>query len=492
MKRLLQSPHAWVFSILFVSYAYFWQGRDWNSASRLMLTYAIVDRATISIDGTQDQTHDIAVRLGRHYTDKTPGFSLLGLPPYAAAKAIFRLPDHPLNVPGFAFWPADYWITLGTSGLLSALAGAILVHLAIELGCGPRRAALVGLGYGLATPAYAYATMAYGHQPAAFCLIAGFALLWKPGSRRTLARAFAAGFLTSYAAVIEIQVGPVSAILGVSLLAQVIGKRRTIRELLGFSVGAAIPALVLMVYNQQAFGSPFKMGYFFLVTERFARVHSANNPLGLQGLDLSKLTALLWGGKRGLIWYAPLTLLTPPGLILMAYRKLWGIFFVTIMTIIALFLVNMSYPEWTGGWTTGPRLLVPLLPFAMLPVAACLASGGRAVTAIALILAVWGGVVILLFLVIGARVPDGIEEPFAAAWSVATGSSPLPGWLFGNRFARNACSVAFPALGRSLVGGLGLLLFVPLVIFQVVAMMMMISNLRFWISKKSSENSMQP
>ena len=42
----------------------------------------------------------------------------------------------------------------------------------------------------------------------------------------------------------------------------------------------------------------------------------------------------------------------------------------------AVFLVNLSYPEWTGGWSTGPRLLVPLLPFAMLPVAALLATGG--------------------------------------------------------------------------------------------------------------------
>ena len=39
--------------------------------------------------------------------------------------------------------------------------------------------------------------------------------------------------------------------------------------------------------------------------------------------------------------------------------------------------MNLSYPEWTGGWSTGPRLLVPLLPFAMLPVASLLAVGGR-------------------------------------------------------------------------------------------------------------------
>ena len=58
--------------------------------------------------------------------------------------------------------------------------------------------------------------------------------------------------------------------------------------------------------------------------------------------------------------------------------------------IASAFLVNLSYPEWSGGWSTGPRLLVPMFPFAMLPVAALLAVGGRSATAIAAILAVAG------------------------------------------------------------------------------------------------------
>ena len=112
----------------------------------------------------------------------SPGFSLLAAVPYALARLVLRLPAHPLNVrgEGFAYWPADYWVTLGTSGLLTALTGVVLVGLARDLGCGPRRSALVGLAYGLATPAYAYATMSYGHQASAFALLASFALLWRP------------------------------------------------------------------------------------------------------------------------------------------------------------------------------------------------------------------------------------------------------------------------------------------------------------------------
>src|SRR5437660_4041751 len=121
--RFLRRPEPWVFVILLGSYSTFWLARDWNSASRLMLTYALVDRGTIKINGLQDQTRDSAFFRGAYYTDKLPGFSLGATIPYALAKLALGLPDHPLNRDGFAYWPADYWVTLGTSGLFTALTG---------------------------------------------------------------------------------------------------------------------------------------------------------------------------------------------------------------------------------------------------------------------------------------------------------------------------------------------------------------------------------
>ena len=223
----LHTPHAtrhtphtprWVFLILLGSYAFFWQARDWNSASRLVLTCAVVDRGTVTIDGMERQTNDIA-RFRRHfYTDKLPGFSILAIPSYAPARIALRLPGHPLNGPALAYWPTDYWVTLSTSGLLTALTGAGSRACARDLGCGPRRAALVGLAYGLGTPAYAYATLSYGHQPAAAALFGAFALLWRTDPTHLRFRMALAGFFAAFAAVIEIQVGLISALLGFYLL----------------------------------------------------------------------------------------------------------------------------------------------------------------------------------------------------------------------------------------------------------------------------------
>ena len=75
LKTSSSRPKAWVFVILLASSSYFWQARDWNVASRLMLTYALVDRGTLTIDGLDDQTRDIARYRGHFYSDKTPGTS---------------------------------------------------------------------------------------------------------------------------------------------------------------------------------------------------------------------------------------------------------------------------------------------------------------------------------------------------------------------------------------------------------------------------------
>jgi hypothetical protein len=478
-RRLLRRPEAWVFVILLGSYSYFWQSRDWNSASRLMLTYAMVDRGTVAISGLEDHTHDRAFLRGRYFSDKLPGFSLLAAVPYALAKPALGLPDHPLDVKGegFAHWPADYWVTLGTSGLLTALTGVLLAGLARDVGCGPRQSALIGLCYGLATPAYAYATMSYGHQASACLLLASFAMLWRTDAPRPALLCFAAGVFASYAAVIELQVGPVAAILGLYLIAQVLGGLRRPMMLGDFAVGAAIPALILLGYNQLAFGSPWDMGYFHHTTKLFADVHTAQNPLGLQRPEAARALALLWGRHRGLLFYAPVVALVPFGLAALVAKGFRGMAIVASAVMAAVFAVNLSYPEWTGGWSTGPRLLVPLLPFAMLPVAGFLAWGGRWATVGFCVLALAGGVLMLLFVGVGGRVPQYYDDPLVqVVWPLWRGEI-VPGWT-GEPFARNLYARHAAGLIRELRPGLRCLQFAPLVLAQVTAVVLMLGLVR--------------
>ncbi|WP_205678763.1 hypothetical protein [Aquisphaera insulae] len=477
MQRRWNRVRISAFLILLGSFAFFLHARDWNTASRLVLTYAIVDHGTVCLDGYERQTGDIARFQGHYYGDKLPGFSLAATIPYGVGKAAAGFEPHPRGVEGLKFWPADAWITLATSGVATAATAILLMGLARDLGCPPGRASLIGLVYGLATPAYVYATLAYGHQLSALCLLASFYLLHRPPvARRSDGwRMAAAGFLAAYAAVVELQVGPVSAILGLDLLAQCLGRRRPGMDLASFAVGAAIPTLILLGYNLLAFGSPWEMGYFHHATEEFARVHSRENPLGLRPPDLRLILPLLWGEHRGLLFYAPILALAPIGWIALIARGRISMGLVSFAASAAIFVVNLSYPEWTGGWSTGPRLLTPLLPFAMIPVAGLLGATsagrmGRGVFLIAGVLAVWGAAVILLCQGVGARIPQDIARPIRDfVWPIWTGRNTAPGWWSSEPFARNLVSARFPRWVASLPADLKGIQFLPLVLAQGVA-----------------------
>lgn len=460
-----------VFLILLGSYAYFWHSRDWNTASRLMLTYSLVDRGQLSIDGLDRQTGDLAYFRGRYYSDKLPGYPFLAALPYAVQRYALGARPHPLGGPALAYWPADYGTTLATSGLLTAAAAVVLMGIARDLGCSRRAAVLVALAYGLATPAYVYATLAYGHQASAFALLASFALLNREGSRRYGLRAFAAGLLASYAAVIELQVGPVAAILGFYLLGQCVTRARRWEAVIYFGLGALIPALFMGVYNMLAFDGPLDMGYFHHATEQFAKVHSRSNPLGLGKPDWSLVVPLLWGRHRGLLFYAPILALAVPGWALLFADKRRGTAIVTLAASAAIFLVNLSYPEWSGGWSTGPRLLVPLLPFAMIPVAALLANAGRwqrIVWTLAVVLTIAGAVLMLLFQGVGARLPQDVLDPLVeVVWPLWRGEARPPWWI-GERFTRNLGGLAGGESLARLSPRWHWLQFAPLALFQAL------------------------
>ncbi|MFO0956734.1 MAG: hypothetical protein U0800_04610 [Isosphaeraceae bacterium] len=438
----MKAAMGWTFAILLGSYAYFDQARDWNSASRLMLTYAMGDRGTIRLDGLDRQTGDIAFFEGHYYTDKLPGYSMLALPPYLVSKAVLGFPPHPLNAEGQRRGPADPWVTLSVSGTSTAMLGALLAGFALRLGCSPRVALLIGLAFGLATPAFAYATMAYGHPVTSCCLFGGFLLLL--GDVRS-ARCAVAGFLAALAVATELQSAPVAALLGGFLGLRVLRNQAGWIHLLAFAIGAAVPTGGLVAYNLAAFGKPWEMGYFHHATPRFAGVHSPDNPLGLNRPDLGKAVPLLFSPYRGLLYYAPILFLAVPGWIMLGWSRRWEVLGVTLLACLATFFVNLSYPEWTGGWSTGPRLLVPLLPFAMAPVAALLARGGRWALVPAVFLAIAGGVLMLMFVGVGARIPDLIDrrpldDPLrSVVWPLWSGL-PLPRWWIGERFTRTLAS----------------------------------------------------
>jgi hypothetical protein len=112
---------------------------------------------------------------------------------------------------------------------------------------------------------------------------------------------------------------------------------------------------------------------------------------------------------------------------------------------------------------------VPLLPFAVLPIAGLLSGEtalSRAATWLALALALAGAIEMLLFQGVDGRVPHNIDDPlFKAVWPLWTGQ-PLPSWHPDERFCRNLTVLAAPEWVRGLIPQWRGIQFLPLVLFQ--------------------------
>jgi hypothetical protein len=360
---------ALIFLTLLGCYAYFWQARCWNSASRLMLTYAIGDHFTIKIDGLETQTRDRALVRGHFFCDKPPGQSFLGVPVYGIAKLAGA--THPLNHEPLAYWWPDYLLTVATSGFLTAALGVTLYATALALGCKQSGAVLIAISYGLGTPAFTYATLFYGHQSAAFAAFAAFFLLLRNAQHNhwSSASMAAAGALAGFAVIAEYPLVFVS----LGLLVFACAHCRSVRGLLWFGTGAATCAAALAAYHTAAFGGPFELGYFNETEAAFQQIYSESNPIGLTRPSLRAAIQILVS-PHGLLLFAPITLLAFLGLAMLAARRQWGVMLVAIWSFGSLFVVNACHPTWTGGFATGPRYILPGIPFLMIAVAAALSS----------------------------------------------------------------------------------------------------------------------
>jgi len=139
------------------------------------------------------------------------------------------------------------------------------------------------------------------------------------------------------------------------------------RILAAVTGGAIVCGIVLLVHNAVAFGSPFELGYS----------HEVNFPQQSQGFfgvgvpDLGVLRELLFGRYRGLLFFAPVVIAAPIGLVLLAKgRERLATVAVAALIPVYYLVINSGYAIWDGGWVYGPRFLAPALPFLCLPLAA--------------------------------------------------------------------------------------------------------------------------
>jgi hypothetical protein len=257
------------------------------------------------------------------------------------------------------------------------------------------------------------------------CLFGAFYLAFVGEQSLPTPALLAIGFLLGYSVVTEYPSVLVAGILFLYIFSRLADRRR-----IGWVIlTGGLVAVGLMAYNTAIFGGPLSLGYGY--SELWQEQHHT----GFMSLTVPHAEAL-WGITfsrfRGLFLLSPLLLFALPGFVLW-YRSgehraaLWAAF----SSVAAIFLFNASSIMWWGGYAVGPRYLLPMLPFMVLPIVFVFRAWGRRTwfRVTALILGAWSLVATWGLTLAGQAFPsDTIRDPLIEyAW---------PNWLAGN-VARN-------------------------------------------------------
>lgn len=355
--------------------ACFQHSRDWNTATRFLLTHALVDHGTIEISHyvakegqllEHPPTRDLAASNdGRYFCDKAPGLSLLGTIPYALYRWISG--NSPaLNVTGQEE-PSDYWVTLGTVGLAGAISATMTFLLALRWGAGLLSATVVGVGSIGCTYQFVYATLFYGHLVAGMLILLSFVIVVRPnvGSLGM----FLAGTLAGLAITVEYTAALFSGwTIFIGTISRVgIRSKRSILPIASFGMGHLAPMGALAYYHHQVTGSPFRVPYTLEANDLFA-YHREGLGVPIAVPTWEAVSGLLIGPTTGLLWYAFIVVFSIRGLYLLFRRNIAGVTLISL-TFTSLFCVIAGFPTWHGGLSTGPRLLLPALPLLIVPAA---------------------------------------------------------------------------------------------------------------------------
>ena len=288
-------------------------------------------------------------RDGRPYSPYPPGQALMLVPWYGLGSVLAKLPGVPPQSRDLVVSMTATW----SNATFAALTAALIFLLAHALGLSTRDALITALVIAVATPLFVYSGWLFSEPLTALCWVGAALALFGMSSSETISarRAVVAGLLLGFA--LHLRATNVIA-AGVFLIATLIRDRR--QALKPVAVAALVIGafgLLYLLRNQMLYGSPLDFGYP-QYAEAGRETHSFHISMA------SGLFALLLSPGKSILLFCPVVILAVLGL-----RRLWlrdrGLALVCGLIPLLYLLFYSHYSGFEGGYSYGPRYLVPPL-----------------------------------------------------------------------------------------------------------------------------------
>ena len=322
---------------------------------RYQVAKSIVEKGELSIP---ESTFSIRGMDGRSYSLYGLGWSILAVPFYAGGKFVGGNPEN---------------LTLLLNPLIGAATVTLVFLFSIALGYSRRSSLVVAIFYGLGTLAWPMAKHPFDHIVETFFVLLSVYFMYLHISKNAIIHLILSAICIGFAIntrLVSIFVLPALLVLmgaGCGVSWRLVDKNKIIfRKIVIFMLVLLPFAVLVLFYNYYRFGSIFETGFQLLAVKT--------------GLDFFSGTPFLTC-FRGF--------LTSPGKGFFYYSPIAIFFFFTIVpfykkhrcTAIAFILLILSYLfflsrniYWHGDWAWGPRYLLTITPFVIIPITGLLDS----------------------------------------------------------------------------------------------------------------------